>query len=146
MTDSIEFDDGNCASGFSSRKPLSIDVDESSSSISESVTASESTGHLSAEAAELSEETGYSFSLFRLNYLVVTLVIMLADGLQGKKSSGYGTQSNFCCISQPMALISFIYRDPFICFIRRLWIFSRVIVLSWLYNWSCNSTYYWSHD
>ena len=85
MTDSIEFDDGNCASGFSSRKPLSIDVDESSSSISESVTASESTGHLSAEAAELSEETGYSFSLFRLNYLVVTLVIMLADGLQGKQ-------------------------------------------------------------
>ena len=86
MTDSIEFDDGNCASGFSSRKPLSIDVDESSSSISESVTASESTGHLSAEAAELSEETGYSFSLFRLNYLVVTLVIMLADGLQGKQN------------------------------------------------------------
>ena len=86
MTGSIEFEDGNCASGFSSRKPLSIDVDASSSSVSESVTASESTDHLSAEAAELSEETGYSFSLFRLNYLVVTLVIMLADGLQGKKT------------------------------------------------------------
>ena len=108
MTGSIEFDDGNCASGFSSRKPLSSDVDAEASSVSESVTASESTGHLSTEEAEFSE-TGYSFSLFRLNYLVVTLVIMLADGLQGKQNfSGYGTQSSFCCNSQPMALILFI--------------------------------------
>lgn len=40
----------------------------------------------SEENFEPKEEEVYSFFLFRMSYLIVTLVIMLADGLQGKSS------------------------------------------------------------
>jgi hypothetical protein len=41
-------------------------------------------GSQSSEAASLDVSSSRSFLFFRLNYLLVTLVIMLADGLQGE--------------------------------------------------------------
>ena len=74
-------DGGNCGTYYSLKKSLSTDADASIlSDSSELVTETTTMDSLSSD----SPENKSSFRLFRLSYLIVTLVIMLADGLQGK--------------------------------------------------------------
>jgi hypothetical protein len=61
---------------------------DSSSTLSTATATATSADTLSSEASEDNFEPkdgdSYSFFLFRMSYLIVTFVIMLADGLQGK--------------------------------------------------------------
>jgi hypothetical protein len=51
----------------------------------ESVVSDSLGSDVSEDEFEMKNQNPYSFTLFRLSYLIVTLVIMLADGLQGKR-------------------------------------------------------------
>lgn len=73
---------------------------------------------------EMKNQNPYSFTLFRLSYLIVTLVIMLADGLQGKE------QERFCCCSKLIRAVCdspllLPFRHAPLCLIRRLRFFGR---------------------
>lgn len=85
VEESSDGDDGggceSCGADYSFKKSLTTDLDESVLSDSSGlVTETTSSDSVSSD----SPENNSSFLMFRLSYLIVTLVIMLADGLQGK--------------------------------------------------------------
>jgi hypothetical protein len=80
-----------CSSQSQTSTPIFLDVDLSSIHSNEHDGGSMECSSAAAAAAALSDqeeietkETHSSFLVFRLNYLLVTMVIMLSDGLQGK--------------------------------------------------------------
>lgn len=64
--------------------PQIVEANSSTENVPEPSVGSETTDDLDFESKK---EKAFSFLLFRMSYLFVTLVIMLADGLQGKKNA-----------------------------------------------------------
>jgi hypothetical protein len=97
----IVYDDGSnnqSISGFSLGS--GINLDKTPSAISSDGTTTSHTTSSDEDSLELEcnmppAPSQGSFLAFRLNYLLVTLVIMLADGLQGMKLQGFINQVVF---------------------------------------------------
>ena len=92
------------------------------------------------------EETGpASFDVLRMNYLVVILSIMLADGLQGMcfltilsiRRTMFSTNMT-CAVLFVVSVL--ICRNSSVCIVRELWIFSLFFVFIRICYWCSNDS------
>ena len=86
-----------------------------------------------------------SFLAFRVNYLIVTTAIMLADGLQGKVDSRkFSLKLVERQLTQTLQYHACLNRDASLCSVRRLRILCCISVLFGVCYWGRNFPHYWT--
>ena len=105
-------------------------------------------GSLKSSASNTEDSTKSkekSFVTLRYTYLLVTLVVMLADGLQGKIPFQPSIVSP---ILDELLIcdLTFLFRNTPICAIRRLRLLCTCTLLPGILRWRCSLACYGPHD